>query len=108
MPSPVARRRLSGVVGAVLLLGPAAAGCRGAEDPETAQTPSASAEPTAGDTPATEVPDAEPEPAEPRSVTVALTGDVLVHTGVWQTAERDAAAQGKSVPDFAPMFVFTV
>ena len=57
--------------------------------------------------PTTEAPDPEPEPPEPpepRSVTVALTGDVLVHTGVWETAERDAAAQGETVPDFAPMF----
>jgi poly-gamma-glutamate synthesis protein (capsule biosynthesis protein) len=104
LSSPVTRRRLSGVVVAVLVLVPAAAGCRGAEDPQTVPTPSASAEPPTSDTPATEVPDAEPEPPEPRSVTVALTGDVLVHTGVWQTAERDAAAQGEAVPDFAPTF----
>ena len=69
-----------------------------------AQAPAARAEPTTNDNPATEVKDAEPEPPEPRSVTVALTGDVLVHTGVWQTAERDARAQGETVPDFAPMF----
>ena len=104
MSSPVTRRRLCGGVAAALLLVLAAAGCRGAEDPQTAPTPSASAEPTTSDTPTTEVPDPEPEPPEPRSVTVALTGDVLVHTGVWQTAERDAAAQGETVPDFAPMF----
>ena len=35
---------------------------------------------------------------------MALTGDVLVHTGVWETAERDAAARGETAPDFAPMF----
>ena len=39
-----------------------------------------------------------------RPVTVALTGDVLVHTGVWETARRDAAARGESGLDFAPMF----
>ena len=104
MSAPVTRRRVGGGVAAALLLVLAAAGCRGAEDPQTAPTPSAIAEPTTSDTPTSEVPDPEPEPPEPRSVTVALTGDVLVHTGVWQTAERDAAAQGETVPDFAPMF----
>jgi poly-gamma-glutamate synthesis protein (capsule biosynthesis protein) len=105
--SPATRRRLCGGVAAALLLVPTATGCRGAEDPQPAPTPSASAEPRTGDTSTSEQPDPEPEPPEPpepRSVTVALTGDVLVHNGVWQTAERDAAAQGETVPDFAPMF----
>lgn len=107
MSSPATRRRLCGGVAAALLLVPTATGCRGAEDPQPAPTPSASAEPRTGDTTTSEQPDPEPEPPEPpepRSVTVALTGDVLVHNGVWQTAERDAAAQGETVPDFAPMF----
>jgi hypothetical protein len=86
----------------LLLLVLAAAGCRAAADPQAAPAPSASAGPPTAETPTSERPD--PEPPEPRSVTVALTGDVLVHTGVWQTAERDAAAQGETVPDFAPMF----
>jgi Bacterial capsule synthesis protein PGA_cap len=102
--SPVTRRRLSGVVAAALLLVLAAAGCRRAEDPQTVLGPSASAEPTTSDSPTTEGPDPAPDRPGPRSVTVALTGDVLVHTGVWETAERDAAAQGETVPDFAPMF----
>jgi poly-gamma-glutamate synthesis protein (capsule biosynthesis protein) len=37
-------------------------------------------------------------------VSVALTGDVLIHNGVWQTAERDAARRGETLPDFRPMF----
>ena len=97
--------RLAGAATVLLVL--AAAGCRGAEDPQTVVRPSASAGPTTSDPPTSEAPDPEPEPPEPpepRSVTVALTGDVLVHTGVWETAERDAVAQGETVPDFAPMF----
>ena len=46
---------------------------------------------------------AEPPP-DPRRITVALTGDVLIHDGVWQTAERDAARRGETLPDFGPMF----
>ena len=29
---------------------------------------------------------------------------MLVHDGVWQTAERDAARRGETLPDFRPMF----
>ena len=105
LPAVRPRLRLAGAATVLLVL--AAAGCRGAEDPQTVPRPSASAGPTTSDTPTSEAPDPEPdppEPPEPRSVTVALTGDVLVHTGVWETAERDAVAQGETVPDFAPMF----
>ena len=41
---------------------------------------------------------------EARRLHVALTGDVLVHTGVWQTAERMAADRGMRAPYFTPMF----
>jgi hypothetical protein len=37
-------------------------------------------------------------------ISVDLTGDVLVHTGVWMSAERVAARRGESLPDFRPMF----
>jgi poly-gamma-glutamate synthesis protein (capsule biosynthesis protein) len=81
----------------------AAIGSASTDEPESAPT----AAPGSVSDPPTPEPtrEAEPEPEpERRSVTVALTGDVLVHTGVWATAERDAAAQGETVPDFAPMF----
>lgn len=44
------------------------------------------------------------EPDPRKSITVALAGDVLVHTGVWETAERDAARRGRRLPYFTPMF----
>ncbi len=49
-------------------------------------------------------PSADPPPTKPREISVALAGDVLVHTAVWQTAERDAARRGEVLPDFRPMF----
>ena len=54
--------------------------------------------------PGTTAPD--PAPAAPRrvSVTVALSGDVLVHDTVWQSARRSARrAQAGARFDFAPM-----
>jgi poly-gamma-glutamate capsule biosynthesis protein CapA/YwtB (metallophosphatase superfamily) len=44
-------------------------------------------------------------PASPRrSLTVLITGDLVIHTGVWQTAQADAARAGEKRPDFKPMF----
>jgi poly-gamma-glutamate synthesis protein (capsule biosynthesis protein) len=49
-------------------------------------------------------PDGSEEPAAPRSFTLAVSGDVLPHTGVWKSAEQDAAARGREGYDFRPMF----
>ena len=46
------------------------------------------------------------EPAaaeEPRRFDVVLTGDVLLHEGLWDTARRDGAALGAGRLDFRPM-----
>jgi poly-gamma-glutamate synthesis protein (capsule biosynthesis protein) len=43
-------------------------------------------------------------PAAASRISIALTGDVLIHDGVWATAQRDAARRGESLPDFRPMF----
>src|SRR4051794_3329100 len=37
--------------------------------------------------------------ARARHVSVALTGDVLIHNGVWETAERDAVRRDERLPD---------
>ena len=69
-------------------------------DPASQRTPSnpfSSAGPTS-------TPTVDPPPATPDRISVALAGDVLVHTGVWQTAQRDAARRGEKLPDFRPMF----
>jgi hypothetical protein len=52
----------------------------------------------------TSTPAADPPPVQATEISVALGGDVLVHTGVWETAERDAARRGETLPDFRPMF----
>jgi poly-gamma-glutamate capsule biosynthesis protein CapA/YwtB (metallophosphatase superfamily) len=48
--------------------------------------------------------DSTPEPEPPRRFSVVMSGDVLIHTGVWESAEADAAARGKDGMDFKPMF----
>jgi poly-gamma-glutamate capsule biosynthesis protein CapA/YwtB (metallophosphatase superfamily) len=56
-----------------------------------------------GDTDSTST-DPSPEPDPPRRFSVVMSGDVLIHTGVWESAEADAAARGENGLDFAPMF----
>jgi hypothetical protein len=46
----------------------------------------------------------EPAPEPMRRFSVVMSGDVLVHNGVWESAEDFAAAEGESGMDFAPMF----
>jgi poly-gamma-glutamate synthesis protein (capsule biosynthesis protein) len=43
-------------------------------------------------------------PFERKSRTVLITGDLVIHTGVWETAEADGARAGEKAPDFRPMF----
>ena len=67
----------------------------GLPSPSTPASPaSPPSAPASSDTPSTQA----------RRVSVALTGDVLIHDGVWETAERDAARRGEALPDFRPMF----
>ena len=46
----------------------------------------------------------EPTDAAPASLTIAMSGDVLLHNTVWASAEDDAAAERKAGYDFVPMF----
>ncbi|MGA1515956.1 MAG: CIA30 family protein [Ilumatobacteraceae bacterium] len=44
-------------------------------------------------------------PAPPRTMTMAFTGDVLIHSHIWRQAERNAAEAELDVDyDFTPMF----
>lgn len=53
--------------------------------------------PTAAATPAP------PHRPRVRTVTIAVSGDVLIHDNVWSSAERAAARTGRSPFDFRPM-----
>ncbi len=79
----------------------------GSATPTTADEGSESASPTGPTRPAptepTE-PTEPPEDPEPRSFSIAMSGDVLLHNGTWDTAEADAARAGESGLDFSPMF----
>ncbi len=65
--------------------------------PSTSTSPDPAAEPTGPTT-------SDAPAAKATRVSVALTGDVLIHNGVWETAEHDAARRGERLPDFRPMF----
>lgn len=52
----------------------------------------------------TAAPTSQPSAPPPRRFSVVMSGDVLVHNGVWESAHEFAAAEGKSGYDFAPMF----
>lgn len=110
-------RRASRCAGWVAVVALVAAGCSAGDDQadggsEGESDPSEStSEPTAdepNDDP-TEDPPASPTEAttqepEPRAFTVAMSGDVLLHSGTWDTAEADAARAGRGGLDFGPMF----
>jgi hypothetical protein len=42
-------------------------------------------------------------PARPRSITVVMNGDMLLHEGLWQTARTDAERTGRGTMDFRPV-----
>ncbi len=44
-----------------------------------------------------------PEPTEPREITVVMNGDILLHEGLWSSAEIDAAQTGRGEMDFRPL-----
>ncbi|MEP6665072.1 MAG: CapA family protein [Nocardioidaceae bacterium] len=41
--------------------------------------------------------------SEPRKITVVMNGDMLLHEGLWSTAEIDAADTGRGQMDFRPL-----
>jgi len=64
---------------------------------ETADTRTTATEPT------TEPPADPPKAAKPNQVSLLVSGDVLLHSGTWATAEADAARRGQPGLDFRPM-----
>lgn len=74
-------------------------------DDDAGATPQPSAATT--DAPSTEPeptePAPEPEPFTPRRFTVVMNGDMLLHEGLWSSAEIDAARTGRGQLDFRPI-----
>jgi poly-gamma-glutamate capsule biosynthesis protein CapA/YwtB (metallophosphatase superfamily) len=64
---------------------------------QTGATGDPTGSPTSTDPPATA------EPFVPRQITVVMSGDVLLHSGLWETAEIDAQRTGRGVMDFRPL-----
>jgi poly-gamma-glutamate capsule biosynthesis protein CapA/YwtB (metallophosphatase superfamily) len=58
---------------------------------------------TPAETSPSEPSDVTAEPFEPQTITVAMSGDVLLHEGLWASAEADAARTGRGDMDFRPM-----
>lgn len=114
--SPVTRttRRLALSVLACLPLLVLTPGTPGADAPEqqpgitlAAETePSAAPSSESSSEPSSEPssgPSTQPERPRTRTVTVAISGDILIHDNVWMSAQRLAAREGHSGFDFRPM-----
>lgn len=80
------RIALAALAGGAMVAGPAAA-----QEPGTATAPVAT----------TPVSTAPTEPSTPTDITIAATGDFLVHAAVWRSAAANAGGRGY---DFAPLF----
>lgn len=76
--------------------GPSASAGTGTGQPSATPTPA----PTPTPTP---TPGAGPACPTLRCTSVLVTGDMLVHTQLWQQAQQDAAAAGKPGLDFTPL-----
>lgn len=90
-----------------ILLAAAATGCGVIADtnsrtPSAAPTGLASPSPTATPTP-TPTPGKGPDCPTLRCTSVLVTGDMLVHTQLWQQARDDAAAAGQAGYNFVPL-----
>ena len=72
-----------------------------APSPDAPSPDASTAEPSDGPTTDATEPPAEPAP---RELSLVVSGDVLLHSGTWTTAQADAARRGRDGLDFRPMF----
>ncbi len=93
--------RLASAVAAAALLAAGCTGDDGSAAPEPAPDPTSTTSSATTPAPPTTEP---PDDPEPRTFTVAMSGDVLLHSGTWETAEADASRRGEQGLDFGPMF----
>lgn len=101
-----------------IAIGVLVAGCSTSGSPETTEsagsTPTNATSPqtstvspgsstTAPGSPSDTASTATEDPFVPRTITVVMNGDVLLHDGLWTTAEIDAADTGRGGMDFRPL-----
>ena len=106
MPVMARRDRWAGLLLLSVLSAALLAGCT--DDPDVTgsaakPTPSAEAA-TEQTTEETTEPTTEATEPPPRSVSLLASGDVLLHSGTWETAQADAGRRGETGLDFGPMF----
>ena len=84
----------------------ACSGNNAAESP-TSGTPPHTGGPTSASTPstapATSPPTTTQSAAAPTTITMVMSGDVLLHEGLWATAENDAKQTGRGTMDYRPV-----
>ena len=91
-------RRLRSCLGGLALAVAFAAGCTA--NPGAAPDPSS---PSPHQRRSTTQPAQTQTPFEPRQLTVVMSGDVLLHEGLWYSARLDAQRSGRGVMDFRPL-----
>jgi len=99
------RQALTGGLTTAIVL--ASAGCTGSSGDggdgagSTSSTPAVVTDPPESAEPSDTA--SSPEPFEPRTFTAVMNGDMLLHEGLWATAEIDAARTGRGAMDFRPL-----
>lgn len=76
----------------------------GQSGPTAKETPQPAAKAPAGPPEEKKARPRDPVAPEPRSLSVTVSGDVLMHTGVWESAEVGGGRNGRQRYDFRPMF----
>jgi len=96
-------------VGVALAIGLVSIGCSSTDVvvSDMSSAPSTAATPLAPSTTATTTQPTTTTVPGPRTVTMAFSGDVLVHSPIWRQAERWAQEAGRPGYDFSPFFALT-
>jgi poly-gamma-glutamate synthesis protein (capsule biosynthesis protein) len=98
------RIRRAALVAAVGVAATALAACTSSGDDASPQpTPQSSTNVDTTPTSTPSEPTATDEPFVPKQITVIMSGDVLLHSGLWDTAEIDAQRTGRGSMDFRPL-----
>lgn len=94
-------RRHVAAVAALVVLGCLAACSSGGGGTNTHTNTTTPTGPTRQTTPTSRP--THPTPAAPISITMVMSGDVLLHEGLWATAQHDAQLTGRGTMDYRPV-----